>query len=145
LLEYLGFEIVFSRLNLRPGAPLIFGVGRGSDGHRIAFGLPGNPLSHFVCHYLFVAAALARLTVAPAPEFLSGTLATNLDDAFDPRDTFWPAFGELQKGRMVLSPLPWRSSGDLTCLVKANALLRVPAGSTDLPAGRIVEYLPATF
>lgn len=145
LLEHLGFEIVFSRLNLRPGAPLIFGVGRGSDGHRIAFGLPGNPLSHFVCHHLFVAAALARLTGAPMPEFTSGSLATNLDGASDSRDTFWPAFAGLQKGRMLLTPLPWRSSGDLTCLVRANALLRVPAGSADLRAGGSVEYLPATF
>jgi molybdopterin molybdotransferase len=142
LLEHLGFEIVFSRLNLRPGAPLIFGVGRGSDGHRIAFGLPGNPLSHFVCHHLFVAAALARLTGAPVQELESGTLATDLDDASDARDTFWPALVELEKGRVRLTPLPWRSSGDLTCLVRANALLRVLAGSADLRAGAGVEYLP---
>ncbi len=55
LLEWLGFEIVFSQVNLRPGRPLIFGV----NGSRVAFGLPGNPLSHFVCFHFAVATALA--------------------------------------------------------------------------------------
>ena len=45
LLEQLGFEIVFSQINVRPGRPLIFGVNGGAP--RVAFGLPGNPLVAF--------------------------------------------------------------------------------------------------
>ena len=71
LLEWLGFEIVFSQVNVRPGKPLIFGV----NGSRVAFGLPGNPLSHFVCFHFAVATALARLAGEPAPKFLRGKLA----------------------------------------------------------------------
>ena len=76
LLEWLGFEIVFNRVNIRPGAPLIFGA----DGARSAFGLPGNPLSHFVCFHLFVAAAVAKLIGAEPQKFFTGTLAANLED-----------------------------------------------------------------
>lgn len=141
LLEHLGFGIVFSRLNLRPGAPLIFGV----NGPRAAFGLPGNPLAHFVCYHLFVATALAGLRGARPPRFLSGALTTKLDEPDHSRDTFWPARYELPKGRVGVTPLLWRSSGDLTCLATANALIRVPARAAELPAGAMVEFLPVNY
>jgi molybdopterin biosynthesis enzyme len=39
--------------------------------------------------------------------------------------------------------LPWVSSGGITSLASANALLRVPPDTTALDAGAEVEYLPA--
>jgi molybdopterin molybdotransferase len=138
LLESLGFEIVFSQVNLRPGKPLIFGV----DGARVAFGLPGNPLSHFVCFHFAVATALARLSGGVAPTFLRGKLATKLDDAACPRETLWPAQLEWNDGSPKLHPLAWASSGDVTCLATANALIRVPAKVDSLVAGAELEFLP---
>lgn len=141
LLEWLGFEIVFSQVNLRPGKPLIFGV----NGARVAFGLPGNPLSHFVCFHAFVAVALSRLTgESPAP-LRSGTLATPLDDAASPRETLWPARWEGRGDAAQIEPLAWASSGDVTSLARANALLRVPAQTERLAAGARVDFLPAEF
>jgi molybdopterin molybdotransferase len=138
LLERLGFEIVFSQVNVRPGRPLIFGV----NGTRVAFGLPGNPLSHFVCFHFAVATALARLSGEAAPKFLRGRLATKLDDVACPRETLWPARLEWNDGSPGLHPLAWASSGDLTCLVAANALIRVPAKIDSLETGAELEFLP---
>jgi molybdopterin molybdotransferase len=138
LLEWLGFEIVFDRVNIRPGAPLIFGV----NGTRIAFGLPGNPLSHFVCFHLFVAAALKRLTGAEPDGMCSGMLAGKIEDAPIARETLWPARVKLENRHARLTPLRWHSSGDVTCLAAANALIRVPAESGLLPAGTEVNFLP---
>jgi molybdopterin molybdotransferase len=135
LLEWLGFELVFNRVSIRPGAPLIFGV----NGRRVAFGLPGNPLSHFVCMHLFVKTALSRLIGAQPGTFASGTLAANLEEPPCPRETFWPA--RMEAG--ALSPLRWASSGDLTCLAEANALVRVPANSGPMREGTRVAYWPA--
>jgi molybdopterin molybdotransferase len=134
LLAHLGFEIVFSRLNTRPGAPLIFSV----NGPRIAFGLPGNPISHFVCFHLFVAAALRGLTGAGPQNFLRGALASRLDDEPNPRETFMPARLDLAN----LRPLKWMSSGDVTCLAETNALIRVPADRGSMEVGTKVEFLP---
>jgi molybdopterin molybdotransferase len=133
LLEWLGFEIVFSQVNVRPGRPLIFGV----NGSRVAFGLPGNPLSHFVCFHLFVAAALAKLTGAAPEKFQRGLLAAKLDGAPCPRETLWPA----HRDPAGLHPLAWASSGDVTCLMETNALIRVPASRGSIAAGAEVEYL----
>ncbi len=136
LLESLGFEIIFSQVNVRPGRPLIFG----QKGGRIAFGLPGNPLSHFVCFHLFVAAALAKLTGGAPPEFRRGTLAAKLEDGPNPRETLWPA----RRDAAGLHPLAWASSGDVTCLTETNALIRVPANRGSIESGAIVDFLPTT-
>jgi molybdopterin molybdotransferase len=138
LLEWLGFETVFNQVNLRPGKPLIFGV----NGARVAFGLPGNPLSHFVCFHFAVATALARMSGEIAPKFSRGRLAMNLDDATCPRETLWPARLEWHDGSPRLHPLAWASSGDMTCLAAANALMRVPAKIDSLVAGTELEFLP---
>jgi molybdopterin molybdotransferase len=137
LLEWLGFETVFRQINVRPGRPLIFGV----KGNRIAFGLPGNPLSHFVCFHLFVATALAKLVGAEPKPFLRGRLAAKLDDAPNPRETLWPA----RRDEAGLHPLKWASSGDVTCLVETNALIRVPANRGAIDAGGEVDFRATDF
>jgi len=143
LLEWLGFEIVFNRVNIRPGAPVIFGLA--NDGRRVAFGLPGNPLSHFVCYEIFVAAAVRRLVGADAVGFRRGRLVSGLEEASNPRETLWPGRRELAGDGWSLTPLPWSSSGDVTSLVRANALIRVPAGSDAMVAGAEVEFISADF
>jgi len=139
LLERLGFEIVFGQVNVRPGKPLLFGV----NGARAAFGLPGNPLSHFVCFHFAVALAVARMAGESAPAFLRAPLAAKLDDEPCPRETLWPARLEWNAGAPQLRPLVWASSGDLTCLPAANALIRVPANQGSLSQGAEVDFLPA--
>lgn len=140
LLASLGFEIVFSQVPVRPGRPTIFGV----NGRRIAFGLPGNPLAHFVCFYLFVAPALAGLCGGRMARFLHGRLATRLEDASNPRETLWPARLELAGGQARLYPLAWASSGDVTSLTEANALLRIPPNCGEMETGAEIEFLPTT-
>jgi molybdopterin molybdotransferase len=137
LLERLGFKIIFARVNVRPGKPLIFGV----NGTRVAFGLPGNPLSHFVCFHIAVATALARLAGESAPGFLRGRLAGNLDDKPCPRETLWPARLEFTGGRINLHPLAWASSADVTSFASAGALIRIPAGHAPMEEGREVDFL----
>jgi molybdopterin molybdotransferase len=134
LLEWIGFEIVFGQINVRPGRPLIFGV----NGNRIAFGLPGNPLSHFVCFHLFVATALAKLVGEEPKKFHGGRLAAKLDDTPNLRETLWPARWE----PAGLRPLKWSSSGDVTSLAGTNALIRVPAKRGSIETGAEVEFLP---
>lgn len=132
-------RIPFTQIKAQPGKPTIFGV----TGSRVAFGLPGNPLAHFTCFHLDVATALARLLGAEAtPQFLRGTLAAELRDEPCPRETLWPARLEWPANAPMLRPLAWNSSGDITCLAVANALLRVPAATATLSAQTEVEFVP---
>jgi len=138
LLESLGFEIIFGKVAIRPGRPTMFAA----NGQRIAFGLPGNPLAHFVCFHLFIAPALACLSGVRPNQFLRGKLAEPLKDALNPRETLWPARFELDRGQARLHPLGWSSSGDVTCLVDANALLRVPPNCSQLDTDAELDFLP---
>ncbi|MBE2179974.1 MAG: molybdopterin molybdotransferase MoeA [Chthoniobacterales bacterium] len=127
-----GFEILVSQVAVRPGRPVI--VGRRGDSW--AFGLPGNPLSHFVCLHLFVAAAVAAMEGgSPRPRVRNRIVAAAV--AGNPRETWWPAIAE---SRMI-RPLRWRSSGDLTSLARADALLRVPPSG--IAAGDEAEFIRA--
>lgn len=142
LLEDLGFEIFVSKTTLRPGKPLI--VAR--RGNQIAFGLPGNPLAHFVCLNLFVRTVLDSFSGALQRDlFQRGFLAGKLEADGNARETFWPARAELKAGRSEIAPLRWSSSGDLTSLAEANALVRVLAGKMNLPAGSEVKFVATNF
>ena len=129
--------ILFRSVNVRPGKPLIFGT----SAKQAVFGLPGNALSHFVCFHLFVRPALCRLLDLPSPVTTSSHLSEELPDAMNARETWWPARAQIDNGRVTCVPLPWKSSGDITRLPAANALLRVPASTSRLDKGSIVELL----
>jgi len=130
VLDAAGFEILVGKVAVRPGKPLL--VGR--RGEEWAFGLPGNPLSHFVCLHVFVDAALAAMRGgAMAPVVWRGVVTAEVQG--DRRETWWPAVEEIGG----LRPLRWASSGDLTALALADVLLRVP--SSGLAAGAEAEFI----
>jgi molybdopterin molybdotransferase len=137
LLEWLGFKTIFSQVNIRPGKPLIFGV----NGLRKAFGLPGNPLSHFACFHTVVTTAVAGLVGATPSGFLRGKLAEELTEPPSARETLWPARLEFSAEGIRLHPLSWASSGDITSLATANALLRIPVNQGSISVGSEVEFL----
>src|SRR5262249_36045724 len=69
----LGVEAHAHKVRMKPGKPMFFGT----RGDTLVFGLPGNPVSTFVCFELFVRPALRRLRGFPAapPAFVSLPLA----------------------------------------------------------------------
>ena len=130
VLEAAGFEILVAKVAVRPGKPLI--VAR--RGVEWAFGLPGNPLSHFVCLHVFVEAALSAMRGGPCrPVMWNRRVEAAIPG--NPRETWWPAVEE----REGLRPLPWTSSGDLAALALADTLVRVP--SSGLAAGSEAEFI----
>jgi molybdopterin molybdotransferase len=138
LLERTGFTISVSKTTARPGKPLIVA----HRGNTLAFGLPGNPLAHFVCLNLYTRAALSAWSgEANKPLFESGSLTADLEAGGNARETFWPGRWQLADGAATLTPLRWASSGDLTALAAANALIRVTSGATQLTRGSRVEFI----
>lgn len=137
-LTKLGFQIHFEKVNLRPGKPLVFASRR----RQVAFVIPGNPVSHFVCFHVAIRLALERLEAAePAWMLAELPLAAEVADRLNPRDTWWPARLTPRNGQLAVRPLPWRSSGDLCGLASANALVRVPPNSGPMAEGAMANCL----
>lgn len=138
LLEEAGFVIHVSKTTARPGKPLIVAQRDGT----LAFGLPGNPLAHFVCLNLYVRTALESWSgQSRRTDFAAGELTEDLAADGNARESFWPACWRLADGAVSLTPLRWQSSGDLTALARANAIIRVGAGIEQLPRGSRAEFM----
>ena len=139
LLEELGYKIQFHGLGIRPGKPMLFA----SRSSGIAFGLPGNPLAHYVCFHLFVKTAIKAMLGLPSTiPMQKGSLSSAIDVGENARETFWLASTAINANGFSLTPIPWQSSGDITALAKANAIIQVPPGCGLLSEGSIVAFLP---
>lgn len=136
LLKRLDYEIHFEQVNLRPGKPLVFA----SRGRQLAFVLPGNPVSHWVVFELFIRPLLGALTgLSLGGETIHAILEGDFPYKPNPRPTFWPARVRLESERLMVSPMPWQSSGDLTAVVGSNALIFMPAMAGAQAKGSKVE------
>jgi molybdopterin molybdotransferase len=163
VLAELGVEQVFHKVALKPGKPLWFGVK--SDGERrvLVFGLPGNPVSSFVCFELFVRPAICEM----AGRGFTGLpkLAARLSHSFDHaggRATYLPgvlsgagsvpapgvatqwdpsAVSNEPPGGRKVTILPWQGSADLATLGRANALVSLSGERQQIAAGTVVDVV----
>jgi molybdopterin molybdotransferase len=139
VLADLGAEEVFWRVAVRPGKPVAFAT----LGATLAFGLPGNPVSALVGFELFVRPAILALQGAagPGPFYLPGRLGTALRRSAE-REGLVRARARVDADGVVLEPLAGQESHMIVHTAAADALVRVPRGSGELPAGAPVMYLP---
>ena len=142
VLAELGVELAVWKVRMRPGAPLGFGRLRGTPW----VGLPGNPVSTMVTFELFVRPVLRRMLgyervhrrpvpvtleepvsiAAPLTHFLRAIVTVRDDGAYAARLT---------------GP---QSSGILTSMSRANALLIVPEDRPRAEAGETMHALLLT-
>jgi molybdopterin molybdotransferase len=134
----LGVEQVFWRVSLKPGKPVSFGV----RNRTLVFGLPGNPVSSLVGCELFVKPALLALQGAleTGPPLEEGRLeeAVRRDER---RTELVRARLRPGAGTMLVQALSGRESHMIVRAAAADALVIVPPGEGELPAGAAVRYL----
>jgi molybdenum cofactor synthesis domain-containing protein len=137
LLASLG-EVHLGRVRLKPGKPFTFAtLPRG----RLAFGLPGFPVSSLITFELFVRPALrkmqghGRLTRPMLPVRLDYR-ARGGD-----RTEYQRVLLRREGSELVASLMGSQSSSRLLSLAGAQALVRVPADRGDLEPGTVAEAL----
>jgi len=135
----LGVDEVFWRVAVKPGKPVSFGVREST----LVFGLPGNPVSSFVGFELFVRPAVLALQghSNPLPRFEPGRLAGALkrNEARDQLVRARTRSGD--EGDLLLEPLTGQDSHMIARAAAADALVLLPRGEGELPAGAAVQYL----
>lgn len=137
VLTRLGMQTVFHSVAQKPGKPLLFGT----FGDKAIFGLPGNPVSGFVCFYLFVRAWVYRRLQITLP-----ACAARLTREI----IFKPSLSchvlvqiHNQDGMLLATPCDSSGSGDLTSMLKADAILTLPDDGRDRFAAG--EFFPVVL
>jgi molybdopterin molybdotransferase len=116
-----GLQLSFWRVALRPGRPMM----NGRLGAMHVLGLPGNPVSAYVCAYLFLVPLIRRLagrhdlSVSPEEVQLGCDLPANDERADYLRATLTPG----PKGIAIATPIKIQDSSMMAALAMADCLV----------------------
>lgn len=134
-----GFALDFWRIAMRPGKPLLSGALHGVP----VLGLPGNPVSAFVCAVLFLWPALGRLSGLAGDSLPSVTmpLGRNVTANDHREDYLRAAIAPGPDGVERVTPFPLQDSSMLHVLAQAQGLVIRPPHAPAVPAGTHVPVL----
>ena len=137
-LEKQHFKKIFWKVAIKPGKPLLFG----RLGHRLYFGLPGNPGATAATFELFARPALRCLAghVDILPERRKAILTDEVNAGGNRQVFLWCRL-EWHENRYQVSVSKQQGSGRNLCLAGVNAMLPVAVGTEKLEAGSDVEVL----
>jgi len=133
-----GFVLDFWKIAMRPGKPLIFG----RLGTTPFLGLPGNPVSSFVCALLFLKPAIATmLGETPKPRLRAARITKALP-ANDSRQDYLRASLTFRDGEWRTEPFAVQDSSMQSAFAAADCLIvRAPHASA-ATIGERVDVLP---
>jgi molybdopterin molybdotransferase len=138
-----GLDLSFWRVALRPGRPLM----HGHLGAMHVLGLPGNPVSAYVCGFLFLAPLLRRLAGRNDVESISepARLGRDLPENDERADYLRATLAPGRDSFPVATPVPVQDSSMMAALAKADCLVvrapYAPAAKAGEPC-RILKLKP---
>jgi molybdopterin molybdotransferase len=138
-LEAEGVTIAFWRIAVRPGKPMM----HGRLGAMRVIGLPGNPVSSYVCAYLFLVPLIRALSGRTDVHHISETALLGRDIAAnDMREDYLRARLEVRAdGHLVATPVNHQDSSLLGNLAAARALVIRPPFAPAAIAGSPCDIL----
>lgn len=135
-----GVTLSVHKIALRPGKPLMFGM----RGTQRVLGLPGNPVSAYVCAVLFLLPLLRALQGEEGPILpaVPARLAVPMPPNDRRMDFIRARLTRDADGVSLATPLPIQDSGMLTALAQADCLLIRAALAPAAAAGAPCEIIP---
>ena len=131
----LGAEMNFWKLAIRPGQPLAFGKIQG----KLAFGLPGNPVSSMVTFEQLVRPAILKMSGhrSYGRPLVQAVIQEKFSKRTDRRH-FLRGVLTREEGVFKVRTTGAQGSGILTSMVKANCLIDIPVEVERVNAGDLV-------
>lgn len=133
LLEKNGFNLLFRKIDIKPGRPAVFGV---SD-EMFCFGLPGNPVSTYVTFELIVKPFLCKMM---GHAFKPVNMPIPLDQDIKRKKsdrTAWIPVAITENGSVV--PLEYHGSDHIDSLSAADGMISIPVGVSEIKKGTTVH------
>jgi molybdopterin molybdotransferase len=138
-LEAEGVHIAFWKIAMRPGKPMM----HGRLGPMRVVGVPGNPVSSYVCTMLFVVPLIRALSGRKTVHHVRDTALLGRDIAAnDVREDYLRArLDERADGTLIATPVTKQDSSLLANLAAAQALVVRPPFAPAAKAGSACEIL----
>jgi len=138
-LEAEGVAMAFWKIAMRPGKPMM----HGRLGAMRVIGLPGNPVSSYVCGFLFLAPLIRALSGRSAVHHVHETALLGRDvGANDMREDYLRARLERRSdGALIATPVDHQDSSLLGNLAAAQALVIRPPFAPKASAGSACAIL----
>jgi molybdopterin molybdotransferase len=138
-LEADGVDMAFWKIAMRPGKPMMYG----RLGAIRVIGVPGNPVSSYVCTLLFVVPLIRALSGRKSIHHSRQAAVLGRDlDANDAREDYLRAtLEERADGTLVATPISRQDSSLLAYLSRARALVIRPPFAPPAKAGSPCEIL----
>ena len=137
-----GLELSFWRVALRPGRPMM----NGKLGSMHVLGMPGNPVSAYVCSFLFLVPLLRRLAgrsdLVATPE--SAKLGVALPENDERADYMRATLAPGADGVPIVTPEKTQDSSMMAVLANADCLLVREPFEPAAPAGSRCSILRLT-
>jgi molybdopterin molybdotransferase len=130
-----GLTVHFTRVAVKPGKPMTYACGPG----KVAFGLPGNPVSVYLMFHLFVLRAVARMMGARLPPREYPVL---MGAGFRRRKVERVEYVPCRLNAGAAEPLDYHGSAHLAALTSADGFFIVPKGVAAVAAGDRVLFMP---
>jgi molybdopterin molybdotransferase len=138
-LEAEGVTIAFWRIAMRPGKPVM----HGRSGAMRVIGLPGNPVSSYVCAFLFLVPLIRALSGRASIHHVRETARLGRDlAANDQREDYLRArLEERADGALIATPVNQQDSSLLGNLAAAQALVIRPPFAPAAATGATCDIL----
>jgi molybdopterin molybdotransferase len=134
-----GLALSFWKVALRPGRPMM----HGRLGPMHVLGVPGNPVSAFVCSFLFLVPLIRRLhgRSDAVPKTESAVLGVDLPENDERADYMRATLASGPDGTSVATPLPVQDSSMIAALANADCLVVREAFEPSAKAGNRCSIL----
>ena len=122
---------------MKPGKPLLFGNIKKTP----IFSLPGNPVSSYVCFFIFILPYIYKLlNLKKHLNYEKARLKNNISPSNE-RDSYYRGVYNRKKELTFVKILSNQDSSLLNTLSKANCLVKVPKNNQIIREGSILEIL----
>ncbi len=128
-----GFNILFDQVAIQPGKPTVFG----RDGDKFVFGMPGNPVSSFICFEIFVKEFLAgMMELKDHTKIFKMRLAKEIKRKKNKRLAWIPV--KINSDGKI-EPVEYHGSAHINALAFADGITSIPIGINEIKEGSIVD------
>jgi molybdopterin molybdotransferase len=121
VLEELSVQLLFYKVQQRPGKPFWFG----QYNHKLIFAFPGNPVSSFLCLHRYFLPWMKNCLGLSSSNLYA---VLNNDVEFKAELTYFlqVRLKMIEEGKLLAEPVKGNGSGDFSSLIEADAFIELP-------------------